>query len=238
MTLYEFIYAVSCIADEKPTYRLGGKGADGTCDCIGLIIGACERCGGAWNGTHGSNWAARNVTDGLVRITSDDDLCMGDIVYKAYSPGDTKYSLPSKYDSDPDRRDYYHVGVVTSVKPLEITHCTTGGGVDGIKHDSSRGKWSYRGRLSLLEDEMVTESSGISTTDAALDQGEAIVTAVSGLTVRFREKPSTRARTLQKVPLGTKVNVVGVENGWAKVELVLSGYMMTDYLVQGGGAHG
>lgn len=229
MTLYEFIYAVSCIADEKPTYRLGGKGADGTCDCIGLIIGACERCGVAWNGTHGSNWAARNVTDGLVRITSDDDLCMGDIVYKAYSPGDTKYSLPSKYDSDPDRRDYYHVGVVTSVKPLEITHCTTGGGVDGIKHDSSRGKWSYRGRLSLIDDGDAAPS--------ALAPGSAVVIAQRGKTVNMRDRADKRGSIVSRVPLGTEVDVLEVSDGWAHIRVPVEGYMMTDYL-RGGDTDG
>lgn len=230
MTTYEFVYAVSCIADSKPTYRLGGKGADGTCDCIGLIIGACERCGIAWTGTHGSNWAARNVTDGLVRITSDDDLCMGDIVYKAYSPGDTKYSLPGKYDSDPDRRDYYHVGVVTSVKPLEITHCTTGGGVDGIKHDSSRGKWSYRGRLSLIDD-------GDEAPSAALAPGSAVVTAQRGKTVNLRDRADKRGSIVSRVPLGTEVDVLEVSDGWARIRVPVEGYMMTDYL-RGGDTDG
>lgn len=231
MTTYEFVYAVSCIADSKPTYRLGGKGADGTCDCIGLIIGACERCGIAWTGTHGSNWAARNATTGLVRITSDDDLCMGDIVYKAYSPGDTKYSLPSKYDSDPDRRDYYHVGVVTSVKPLEITHCTTGGGVDGIKHDSSRGKWSYRGRLSLIDDGDAEAPS------AALAPGSAVVTAQRGKTVNMRDRADKRSSIVSRVPLGTEVDVLEVSDGWARIRVPVEGYMMTDYL-RGGDTDG
>ena len=35
-----FLSAVDAIQAEAPTYRSGGKAADGTCDCIGLIIGA------------------------------------------------------------------------------------------------------------------------------------------------------------------------------------------------------
>lgn len=234
MTLYEFVYAVSCIADSKPTYRLGGKGADGTCDCIGLIIGAVERCGVSWPGIHGSNWSARNATSGLVRITSDDDLSMGDIVYKAYSPGDTKYSLPGKYDSDPDRRDYYHVGVVTSIKPLEITHCTTGGGVDGIKVDTSRGKWAYRGRLALLDDE--DTDSGESST--LIQPGDnAVVTAQRGKTVNMRESADKGSKLIQRVPLGTEVEVLDVVDGWAHIRVPVEGYMMTDYL-RGGDTHG
>lgn len=38
-TMSEFFSAVDAIQTEAPTYRSGGKAADGTCDCIGLIIG-------------------------------------------------------------------------------------------------------------------------------------------------------------------------------------------------------
>lgn len=235
MTLYDFVYAVSCIADSKPTYRLGGKGADGTCDCIGLIIGAVERCGVSWTGIHGSNWAARNATTGLVQVTNSDDLCMGDIVYKARTPGSNGYSLPSRYDGDPDQRDYYHVGVVTSVKPLEITHCTTGGGVDGIKVDTSLGKWTYRGRLSLIEgeDETATDAS-----TALIQPGDnAVVTAQSGKTVNLRESANKGSKLIRRIPLGTEVEVLDVADGWARVRVPVEGYIMTDYL-RGGDTHG
>ena len=33
------------IAAEGPSYKLGHDGSDGTCDCIGLIIGAIRRAG-------------------------------------------------------------------------------------------------------------------------------------------------------------------------------------------------
>lgn len=235
MTLYDFVYAVSCIADSKPTYRLGGKGADGTCDCIGLIIGAVERCGVSWTGIHGSNWAARNATTGLVQVTNSDDLCMGDIVYKARTPGSNGYSLPSRYDGDPDQRDYYHVGVVTSVKPLEITHCTTGGGVDGIKVDTSLGKWTYRGRLSLIEgeDETATDAS-----TALIQPGDnAVVTAQSGKTVNLRESANKGSKLIRRIPLGTEVEVLDVADGWARVRVPVEGYIMTDYL-RGGDTNG
>lgn len=234
MTLYEFVYAVSCIADSKPTYRLGGKGADGTCDCIGLIIGACERCGVSWPGIHGSNWAARNATTGLVQVTNSDDLCTGDIVYKARTPGSNGYSLPSRYDGDPDQRDYYHVGVVTSVKPLEITHCTTGGGVDGIKVDTSLGKWTYRGRLALLDDE--DNDSGESS--PLIQPGDnAVVIAQRGKTVNMRESADKSSKLIRRIPLGTEVEVLDVVDGWAHIRVPVTGYIMTDYL-RGGDTHG
>ena len=59
MILEAFIAQVEAIAQASPVYRLGGDGSDGTCDCIGLVIGAIRQAGGAWMGTHGSNYAAR-----------------------------------------------------------------------------------------------------------------------------------------------------------------------------------
>ena len=40
VTLEAFLRGVAKIKSEAPTYREGGDGSDGTCDCIGLIIGA------------------------------------------------------------------------------------------------------------------------------------------------------------------------------------------------------
>lgn len=49
----KFLEKVQEITASKPTYKLGHDGSDGTCDCIGLIIGAIRRAGGSWTGTHG-----------------------------------------------------------------------------------------------------------------------------------------------------------------------------------------
>ena len=48
-----FLAAAQAIEKKAPTYRHGGTGADGTCDCIGLVIGAIRRAGGVWNGLKG-----------------------------------------------------------------------------------------------------------------------------------------------------------------------------------------
>lgn len=231
MTISDFLASVQQIANERPTYRLGGVGSDGTCDCIGLIIGACERCGAEWTGIHGSNWAARHYTDSMMRIEDVDDLALGDLVYKVRMPGEDGYDLPSRYDKDPDRRDYYHVGVVTQVNPLVITHCTSSGNVDGITTDTKLGKWTYKGQLSLLEDAPAGED------EPELGIGYATVTAPSGSTVNLRDKPSKRGSVIERIPLGTTVEVESVEDGWARVRVMIEGYMMSEYL-DGGGAVG
>lgn len=130
-------------------YRSGGDGSGGGCDCIGLIIGAVRLAGGKWTGTHGSNWAARNAMRTLEPLYSPADLFLGEVVYKVKHPGDEGYSLPERYDKNLDDKDYYHVGVVTSLSPLCITHCTNVPG--GIKRDSALGMWRFGGCLEGVE---------------------------------------------------------------------------------------
>lgn len=135
--------------DRTTQYVSGKDGTGGKCDCIGLIIGAIRLAGGSWTGTHGSNYAVRNEMRWMESIGSASDLAYGDIVYKAYAPGHSSWNLPSSYKYSDDQNDYYHVGVVTQVNPLRITHCTTVAG--GIKVDTSLGAWKYRGLLKKVD---------------------------------------------------------------------------------------
>ena len=205
--LSAFLAAVDAIAAERPTYRLGGKAEDGTCDCIGLIIGALARCGVRWPGIHGSNWAARNAMAWLLPVSDASDLTVGDIVYKARRPGETGYSLPERYAADPDRSDYYHVGVVRSVSPLRIVHCTSPG---GVVTDEKLGKWAYRGELSLIG-ESVDERKVVTGMETAT------VTAESGSTVNLRKTPG--GALADRLPVGSVVQVVSYLPGaqWAQV---------------------
>lgn len=223
MTAQTFLEKVAEIADASPMYRLGGDGSDGTCDCIGLIIGAIRRSGGSWTGTHGSNYAARYEMRELLPVTDAGELCLGDVVYKARTPGQSGYDLPEKYSADPDKRDYYHVGVVTAVSPLEITHCTG----PGIVRDTKLGKWTYRGRMKKV----------------AYDETEAVepmaqtatVVADSGSTVKMRSAPSTSSGLYWDVPVGATVQVAEISGSWAKVRYGdRTGYMMVTFLDMGG----
>lgn len=222
-TLNAFLAAIDVIQAEQPTYRSGGKAADGTCDCIGLIIGALNRCGVKWPGIHGSNWAARNAMAWMLPVSDASDLAMGDIVYKARRPGETGYSLPERYADDPDRSDYYHVGVVRSVSPLRIVHCTSPG---GVLTDTKLGKWAYRGGLTLVD------RSDYRPEDTAepVCAGTATVTASSGSTVNLRTSASKRGKVLTKIPVGNDVTVLDVNGEWAKVQFPVTGYIMLDFL--------
>lgn len=219
MILEAFIAQVEAIAQASPVYRLGGDGSDGTCDCIGLVIGAIRQAGGAWMGTHGSNYAARYEMRELLPVTDAGELCLGDVVYKARTPGQAGYALPERYKNDPDQRDYYHVGVVTATSPLEITHCTG----PGIVRDTKLGKWVYRGRLKKVD------YDGTEVVETMVQTAK--VTAASGSAVKMRSKPSASDRLYWEVPVGAEVQVAEVTGSWAKVRYGdRTGYMMTDFL--------
>lgn len=219
ITRERFLEKVEEIAQSNPSYKEGRDGSDGTCDCIGLIIGAIRRAGGAWNGIHGSNYAARYEMRELLPVMDAGELNLGDAVYKARMPGEVGYALPERYKNDPDQRDYYHVGVVTAVEPLEITHCTG----PGIVRDTKLGKWTYRGRLEKVD------YDGTEVVETMVQT--ATVVAEKGDDVKMRSTPSQTDRLYWKVPVGDKVQVAYVEGEWAKVRHQgRTGYMMVEYL--------
>lgn len=223
ITRERFLEKVEEIAQSNPSYKEGRDGSDGACDCIGLIIGAIRRAGGAWNGIHGSNYAARYEMRELLPVMDAGELNLGDAVYKARMPGEVGYALPERYKNDPDQRDYYHVGVVTATSPLEITHCTG----PGIVRDTKLGKWTYRGRLEKVA---YDSAEGMETMAQT-----AKVTATSGSTVKMRSKPSTSDGLYWEVPVGAEVQVAEISGGWAKVRYGdRTGYMMTEFLDMGG----
>ena len=219
IALSKFLECVQQNVNRVNRYQHGGDGRGGWCDCIGLIIGAVRLAGGEWRGTHGSNWAARNAIKGLSRITGAKDLFLGEIVFKAKEPGESGYELPDKYKDSPDRRDYYHVGVVTSLNPLCITHCTSVEG--GIKRDNTLGKWNWGGELKYV-------NYGGVDMDVLY---KATVSASNGAPVRMRQQPSVTSKELASIPVGTVVDVLDELDGWSQISYGgRDGYMMGKFL--------
>ncbi len=82
MTLLEkFLSKIAVIKALRPSYKTGGDGSRGTCDCIGLIIGAFRRAGIKWSGIHGSNWFARKEITKLEKVNNVSELKVGDAVF-------------------------------------------------------------------------------------------------------------------------------------------------------------
>ena len=220
--LSAFLQGVRDNAARIHAYELGHDGSDGKSDCIGLIIGALALAGFKWPGVHGSNWAARNAMNTLEYIEMPVDCFLGEIVYKAKMPGDDGYKLPDRYKDSGDLRDYYHVGVVTSVQPLCITHCTSAAG--GIKRDTTLGAWRWGGKLRYV-DYAEQEGPDMETPYTA------IVTADSGGTVNLRAKPDMKSTIIARVAIGEAVTVLDELGEWDKVIYHgKTGYMMAKYL--------
>ena len=217
-----FLSNVQRNVERVHNYEYTHDGSDGLCDCIGLIIGAVRLSGGTWRWTHGSNYAARNRIRDLHYISSASQLKLGDIVFKAREPGEAKYRLPNTYDDSPDRRDYYHVGVVTSTAPFVVTHCTSVEG--GIMRDTKLGAWHYGGELNLVD----YEEGG----DTVEENYKAKVVAAQGSTVNMRKSASSKADVVRKIPIGTIVTVIKEYNdGWDYIGIDgTTGYMMKQFL--------
>lgn len=226
----KFLAMVEVIKRLNPAYKQPGDGSNGTCDCIGLIIGALRRMGLKWPGIHGSNYAARYETVDLKKIASVSSLALGDIVYKAYEKGNSKWELPNRYWTghaycNNDFNDYYHVGVVTSIGPVIITHMTTPRiKTLTVRSMSDLGNWNYFGKCKVLvnasKNGSGTDEPAVTvptTTPVPSEGSKAIVVADNGLPVKMREYPSTSCRTWINVLCGTEVTIVEPGEEWAKI---------------------
>ena len=248
-----FLAMVEKIKSLNPAYKQPGDGSNGTCDCIGLIIGAIRRMGLKWTGIHGSNYAARYQTVDLEYIENVSDLELGDVVYKACTSDGKlrkacnagtltrKYDLPSRYKRggayyDGDLKDYFHAGTVTQVNPLRITHMTS----PHIKVDTNlNGGWNYHGKAKPIVDE-AGRDSGTTSSKAediikepiATEDCKAIVVADNGKPVKLRQYPSTSCRTWDSVKCGTQVTIIEPGEAWAKVNCGKrkGWYMMAQFL--------
>lgn len=227
MTNLEFVEGVRRIAASNPTYRTGGDGSDGTCDCIGLIMGAL---GGEYP-MHSTNYFVRyELAIEPQTITDAEELQLGDLVIKARNENNPRYDLHERYKPGGryfinDLLDYYHVGVVTSTNPLVITHCTSGNGVNGIVEDTTLVGWTHVG----IVDDLEYEDQWVDTPSPTHDI--AIVYSEDGNPVRMRKAPTTASETIVKVPKGAQVEVTESADGWATILWNgQRGYMMTEFL--------
>lgn len=235
VSLSEFLSRVEEIAAENPAYRTGGSGTDGTCDCVGLIMGAVRRAGGKWPWLHSSNDAARKGVTALEQIGKVSDLVPGEMVFKHLKPGDSGYDLPKRYAGDPDRNDYVHVGVVLSVNPLRIRHMTS----PRVMLDSKLGKWSHHGWCTLIrKDPEAPREDQDEWKDGEKTVPEKVtIESTNGLPVKLRDKPSTSCSLYWEIPSGGNGVRLSREGDWSRVEVsdangrIRTGWMKSEFVV-------
>lgn len=220
MTVEKYLEGVEAIYREKPEYALGHDGSDGKCDCIGMCKGAIRRGGETPENLSGTNHAARFGINNLQQIVSSSQLQIGQVVLKAREPGSSGYDLPEEYKKGGrkdtgDYLDYYHIGTVTGVYPLEITHMTS----PTAKKDTKLGKWGFVGDLPQVSGEQP-------------EPKQAQVWSENGKPVNMRKKPSLSAPLVERVPCGEMVDVLSVDGEWCKIRWNgRTGYMMTHFLI-------
>ena len=225
----EFAQEVEALALTVTGYQEGKSGQNGLCDCIGLIMGAMARLGRGSYPIHSTNYFARYQTDNLAPLIMSSQLRLGDIVYRAtddtadlnerYQPGGRYYTG--------DMMDYYHVGVVTAVNPLEITHCTVNKTANGIVRDQNIKNWDWRGMVRGVD-------YGNETDQEEKPVGlKAIVISPDRNPVKLRPNPGTNKPYIAKVPHGTTVTINEGTAEWSQVALPDGkiGYMMTQFLM-------
>ena len=250
ITSTDFVRQVKAIAATNPTYRTGGRGVDGTCDCIGLIMGAMYRLGTSKYPMHSTNYFARYETDEKQPLEGAWQLHPGMIVYKDReddSQLNARYKPGGRYYTG-DPLDYYHVGAVTQSNPLEITHCTQTNNVNGIARDTTTKGWTQFGCVKGVTPSADGYTSSGPSGHLPIEgegnmEGEngmsyrATVTAANGQPVKMRSGPNTKneKNVLKKLAVGTVVEVVdeGTSDGveWSTIVVDgVRGYMMSKFL--------
>lgn len=230
MTVDTYIKYINQIYEEQPIYKRGHDGSDGYCDCIGMIKGAIRRGGETPTGLKGTNYAARYTIKDFREITSVSQLRVGDVVLKYRNPGSKYYDLPDEYKEggcnyNGDLRDYSHIGTVTHINPLEITHMTD----PTAKKDDKIGNWKCVGTLPQVSGESPIPPIPVTLT--------ATVYAAKGSTVNLRQKPSTSSKLVERVPIGSVVEIRDKEPDWCQVVYTDDtgakwyGWMMTEFLI-------
>lgn len=220
----ELAQAVYELATTIVSYETGKSGQNGRCDCVGLIMGAMNTLERVNYPIHSSNYFARLQMQ-YMREMDKSALEEGMLVYKARKDKgelNDRYKEGGRYYTG-DLLDYYHVGAVTGVDPLEITHCTSSATVNGIVRDKSTKGWTHYGAMLKVDYNSKEEKQMLY---------EAKVTAAQGSTVNLRKRPDSTAAVIDRVKLGAVVQVNEEAEGWAQVVTPNGdiGYMMTKFL--------
>ena len=238
VSVNKYVDGVNSIYAEKPKYVEGGDGSNGECDCIGMVRGGLKRAGATdIKNMRGTNQAARKAIQKLGRIEYVKDLRVGDVVLRTRDKDYPAAPLPDRYrkggaDYDPTvgETNFTHIGTVTCMDPIEITHMTS----PTAKKDKSIKGWTYSGKLPWVEYDPNPEPQP----GPDPEPEYATVYAENGKPVKMRAKPSTGCSLYWIVPVGAEVRVYEWDastdkNGvtWSRIQWAgQDGYMMKQFL--------
>lgn len=206
-------------------YESPGTNDKNGIDCSGMFVKMYRDQGAKIY--HGSNTIFREYCSETGKITSAKDLQVGMAVFKC-KPWTDADKGNKWYGTEPGNLS--HIGFVTSVNPLEITHCTS----PVAKTDSSIGKWAYWGKLKDVD------YGGSPSPEPGPDPEPTpviktmYVTTPDGKSANIRRKASKQAALVERVPYGASVTwTKNNGKGWAYVKYHgFVGWMMEDFLTE------
>ena len=236
-TVSRYVEKCQEVVDAKPKYKNGASSLT-ECDCIGMDKYAFRECGVSFS-TTGTNYTVRNQVEDIHKIVGTSDLTVGDVVFKSRKPGEAGYDLPDKYKEggkqyNGDLNDYYHIGTVKSVYPLQIIHMTS----PTAKTDTKIGKWAVAARWKAQyikgkaepAPEPTPEPDPEPTPEPTPDT--AVVWADNGKPVNLRARPSKAAALVERIKPGETVVVNVYDPEWCLITWRgKTGYMMTEFLI-------
>ena len=208
-------------------YASPGTNGPAGIDCSGAFVYAYKQFGERIY--HGSNRIVRVYCHDVRRVTSASQLRVGMAIFKAredtshmkaeYKPGGRYYDPNLPFD-------YYHIGLVVSVRPLKIINATP----PSVRIDTDLSRWYCAGELNAVDYAADEPPTPAPPPDA--DPRLAEVWAERGSTVNLRGRPSRDAVIRARVPIGEVVEVLEETNEawWYILYLKTTGYMMREFL--------
>ena len=219
-------------------YASPGTNDENGIDCSGAFVRAYRAAGK--NIYHGSNRIERVYCQDCFDLHgSARGLKEGMAIFKYREPNEDGYGLPQDYRAggkyyNGDERDYTHIGLVTSVKPLGITNATSPVARVDTKIGSGIHSWRRAGYLKAVIYN-AAETGGSENSMSALVGKTCKVVVESGSTVNLRDKPD--GDLVVRVPAGALVLCSADTGTWASIRWddtstgkTYAGYMMSRFL--------
>lgn len=208
-------------------YESPGTNDKNGIDCSGMFVKMYRDQGAKIY--HGSNTIFREYCSETGEIHSAKDLQLGMAVFKC-KPWTDADKGNKWYGTAPGNLS--HIGFVTGVNPLEITHCTS----PVAKTDSSIGKWAYWGKLKDVDyggDPGPSPSPDPGPSPEPEPSRTMYTYAENGKPINLRVKANRSAALVDKVPVGQAVTWLKEDGaGWAYIQWKKKkGWMLDCYLV-------
>lgn len=202
-------------------YASPGVNGPGGIDCSGAFVYAYRQFGQRIY--HGSNRIIRVYCRDVQAVNGLSGLRPGMAIFRSRkdtSRMKAEYRPGGRYYNPALPEDFYHVGLIASVSPLQIINATS----PKARIDTSLRRWTHAGYLKAVD--YADEAP------PAEETATAVVTAETGGSVNLRKAPDQKSPVLARVPLGQTVTLLArVDETWQQVRWQgREGYMMKMFL--------